>query len=159
MSRVTVLVDGPSGAGKTTFATAVAVRTGLTVVHLDDFYPGWSGLAAASQMVVDDVLDPLCPGFRRWDWEADAPTDWVALDPAASLVIEGVGAVTQASIAAARTLGEVLTVRIDAPADERRARALARDPDYAPWWDMWAEQEAVHFAAHGHLPVDFALEW
>lgn len=115
MTRLTVLVDGPSGSGKTTFATALGERTGLRVVHLDDFYPGWSGLAEASRMVVDDVLHPTRPGYRRWEWVADAPGEWVALDPGCSLIVEGVGAVTAASISAAEELGEVLSVRIDAP--------------------------------------------
>lgn len=159
MTRLTVLVDGPSGAGKTTFATAVGRRTGLRVVHLDDFYPGWSGLAEASRMVVEEVLHPTRPGYRRWDWEADAPGEWVALDPRESLIVEGVGAVTAASISAARELGEVLSVRIDAPVALRRARALQRDTGYGPYWDMWAAQEEAFYAEHGAVPVDFALTW
>ncbi|QGU04244.1 nucleoside/nucleotide kinase family protein [Corynebacterium comes] len=159
MSRLTVLVDGPSGAGKTTFAEAVSRRTGLRVVHLDDFYPGWSGLASASRMVVHDVLDPRDPGYRRWDWVAGVPGDWVSLDPEESVIIEGVGAVTEASIAAAGALGDVLTVRLNAPARVRRARALTRDTGYEPFWDMWAGQEELHFREHGRVPVDFELEW
>ena len=159
MTRLTVLVDGPSGSGKTTFATAVGERTGLRVVHLDDFYPGWSGLAEASRMVVDDVLHPTRPGYRRWDWVADAPGEWVALDPGCSLIVEGVAAVTAASISAAEELGEVLSVRIDAPVDVRRTRALRRDTGYEEFWDMWAAQEAQFYAAHGDVPVDFALTW
>lgn len=159
MSRLTVLVDGPSGAGKTTFAEAVALRAGLRVVHLDDFYPGWAGLAEASRMVVDHVLHPVAPGFRRWDWTVGQPAGWVPLDPAESVIIEGVGAITGASIAAAGALGEVLTVRISAPAPVRRERALKRDAGYGPFWETWARQEELHFAEHGRIPVDFELEW
>jgi hypothetical protein len=38
-----VLVDGMMGAGKSTFADALAARTGLPVLHLDLYYwkPGW----------------------------------------------------------------------------------------------------------------------
>ena len=38
-----VLVDGMMGSGKSTFARALAVRTGLPVIHLDVHYwkPGW----------------------------------------------------------------------------------------------------------------------
>lgn len=143
----TVLVDGPSGSGKTTFARRLARVTGYRLVHLDDFYPGWGGLAAASAMVAETVLDPVRPGFTRWDWAADKPGNWVPLTPGESLIIEGAGAVTGASISAARGLGGVLSMRIDAPVDLRRERALARDPGYEPWWEMWAQQEAQHFAA------------
>lgn len=154
-----MLVDGPSGAGKTSFSELLGELTGMRVVHLDDFYPGWSGLAEAARMVVDDVLDPHAPGYRRWDWETGSPAGWVPLDPADSLIVEGVGAVTAASIIAARTLGEVLTVRVDAPVATRRARALARDPGYRPWWDMWARQEAEHFAGPGKVAADVQLQW
>ena len=38
-----VLVDGMMGSGKSTFARALAARTGLPVIHLDVHYwkPGW----------------------------------------------------------------------------------------------------------------------
>jgi adenylate kinase family enzyme len=38
-----VLVDGMMGSGKSTFARALAARTGLPVIHLDVYYwrPGW----------------------------------------------------------------------------------------------------------------------
>lgn len=38
-----VLVDGMMGSGKSTFARALAARTGLPVIHLDTHYwkPGW----------------------------------------------------------------------------------------------------------------------
>ena len=37
---------------------------------------------------------------------------------------------------------------MEAPADVRKQRALDRDGDtYAPYWDVWAAQEAEHFAA------------
>lgn len=39
-----VLVIGSGGAGKTTFARALAERSGLPLIHLDSFYwgPGWN---------------------------------------------------------------------------------------------------------------------
>lgn len=138
----TLLIDGPSGSGKTTLANQIGAALGMRVVHLDDFYPGWGGLAEGARMVADDVLRMDNPGFRRWDWERDAPGEWVALRPDEDLVVEGVGAVTEASIRAAKLRGEADTVRVVADAELRKARALARDPGYADYWDMWAEQEA-----------------
>ena len=41
-----VCVDGPAGSGKTTLAAGIAARTGAPVLHMDDLYPGWSGLRA-----------------------------------------------------------------------------------------------------------------
>ncbi|WP_283093703.1 hypothetical protein [Corynebacterium uberis] len=146
---LTVLIDGPSGAGKTTWAASL----GYPVVHLDDFYPGWSGLAAAAQMVARDVLDPVNPGFWRWDWDADRRGAWQPLPrrgPGEVLVVEGAGAVTAESVAAARALGRVHTVLVTAPEEVRRTRALARDPYYAPFWAMWARQEERHFSVPVH---------
>lgn len=144
---MTVLIDGPSGAGKTTAALRLGERLGWQVLHLDDFYPGWGGLAKGSAMVAHDVLRLESPGYRRWDWYADGPGEWVPLDPAASLIVEGVGALSRENLQAAQRRGGVLGVVLDAPVDKRKDRALNRDPGYRPWWDMWASQERVHFSA------------
>ncbi|RNE48682.1 hypothetical protein C5L39_08240 [Corynebacterium alimapuense] len=153
----TVLIDGPSGAGKTSYAEALSRHTGFSVVHLEDFYPGWGGLAQAAVMVTEDVLHPSSPGFRRWDWEQNQAADWVALDPRENLIIEGVGAITEASVAAAKRRGQVLTVRINAPVSIRRRRALIRDPNYEPWWNMWAAQEAEFFADNGRISINVSV--
>ena len=146
----TLLIDGPSGSGKTTLANHIGAALGIRVVHLDDFYPGWGGLAEGARMVADDVLDPVAPGFWRWDWEQDRRAEWVPLVPGADLVVEGVGAVTEASISKAKARGDVDTLQVNAADATRKARALQRDPGYAPWWDMWAEQEKLLPA----IPVD-----
>lgn len=139
----TLLIDGPSSAGKTTLAEQIGRALAIEVVHLDDFYPGWSGLAAGARMVADSVLDPARPGYQRWDWELGRPAEWVPLDPAADLIVEGVGAVTAASVARARARGSANTIRVVGEPAVRKARALERDPGYAEWWDMWAAQEAL----------------
>lgn len=154
---IIILIDGQSGSGKTTLARELAEETGFQLIHLEDFYPGWDGLAAASQMVATDVLHPDQPGFWRWDWEQNQRAGWVPIRSHASLIIEGCGAVTGASISAAEALGTVITVRILGPETTRKQRALARDPGYEPWWGMWAEQERVHFSGPGNVPVDHVL--
>ncbi len=157
--RLIVLIDGPSGAGKTTFADKLGELTGWRVVHLDDFYPGWGGLAEGARMVVEDVLDPHNPGFTRWDWEHDRPAEWVPLDPEESLIVEGVGAITKQSVAAAGRVGRVHTIRITAASDVRFRRAITRDPGYRDWWEMWARQEERHFSGDGAVEADDTISW
>jgi uridine kinase len=141
-----VAVDGPSGAGKTAYATGLAAAAGADVLHLEDLYPGWHGLAA-TPAIVADVLASVAAGdtgsAHRWDWARGVPGSVVRVRPSHLLVLDGVGS-------GASVLRPYLSLLIwlEAPADVRKQRALARDGDtYAPYWDVWAEQEAVHFAA------------
>ncbi len=133
-----VLIDGRSGSGKSTLAAELsAVWPDLQLVRLDDVYPGWDGLEAASRQVVDHMLAPHDPGWRRWDWAHDAPADWVPLDPARPRAIEGVGALTRASSALA-----TFTIWVELDDVTRKRRALERDGDtYVPHWDRWAAHE------------------
>ncbi|MGU3411681.1 ATP-binding protein [Microbacterium sp. M1A1_1b] len=140
--RPVVLVDGRSGTGKTTLGTALAGEIGAQLVHLDDVYPGWDGLRAAADAVVTDVLGAPS-GYRRWDWTASAPSDWVRLDPAAPIVVEGCGALSRAS-------APMASVRVWLAADDavRKRRAIDRDGDvFATEWDRWARQEDAFIAA------------
>lgn len=141
------MIDGRSGSGKTTFANELGRQLGWHVVHLDDLYPGWHGLVDGAAMVATDVLRQDNPGFRRWDWERNQPAEWVSLDSQQPMIVEGVGAVTAESVAAARLRGAVLSVRLECPEAVRKKRALSRDPGFEPWWDMWAAQEECLFAS------------
>ncbi|GAB3939586.1 hypothetical protein [Corynebacterium tapiri] len=153
--RTITLIDGRSGAGKTTFANKLGRAKGIEMLHLDSWYPGWGGLAAGSHMVARDVLHPTRPGYTEWDWHNDRPGRWVPLDPQADYIIEGVGAVSRANIAAAHAVADrVLTYRLEADADLRRTRALERDPFFAEFWEQWASQEDEFYATEGNLPVD-----
>lgn len=157
-----ILIDGGSGSGKTTLAKSwaehppewMAPQTGrgsglCCVVHLDDMYPGWTGLAEASRVVARDVLHPTRPGYRRWDWRRNCPADWVELPAAANLIVEGCGALTHTTVQAARRkYGQaVVSIDINMPLEQRKRRALARDPEFADHWDMWAQQEQRHRAS------------
>ena len=98
--RIT-LIDGRSGSGKTTYATALAAHTGAQLLSLDDVYPGWDGLEAAEAHVLQHVLcafaDGQPPRWRSWNWADDRPGTWHDLDPARDLIIEGCGAVSPAA--------------------------------------------------------------
>ncbi|MCU1404640.1 MAG: hypothetical protein JWQ43_943 [Glaciihabitans sp.] len=104
-------------------------------MRLDDVYPGWDGLEAASEAVSRDILLRSC--WQRWDWTVDAAAQWHQLDPLRPIIVEGCGALSRAN----RRLA-TFAVWIEQDAATRKARALARDgDDYRPYWDRWAAQE------------------
>ena len=84
-----VAINGPSGAGKTDFADALAMRLpSAHLLHMDDLYPGWDGRVQAVADLYDQVLAPLARGeraaYRRWDWEHHRHAGWQGL-PATDL--------------------------------------------------------------------------
>jgi hypothetical protein len=149
-SNPVVLIDGRSGAGKTSLAKSLIARWPLAgrvqLVALDSIYPGWDGLDDGVELAREQILIPHARGFvgvwERWDWEIGAPAEAHAVDPSLPLVIEGSGILTPDT----RRLGDV-RVWLESPVRSRRDRALARDGDtYRPHWDRWARQEARHIA-------------
>lgn len=145
-----VAVDGPSGAGKTDFAAALAEALGgAPVVHMDDLYLGWDGLDAAVALLTAEVLEPLAAGrparYRRFDWAAGRRGEALEVPAAPVLVVEGVGCGSRAPAAHVDVL-----VWLDAAPAVRFARGMARDGEtYRPHWLRWAAQEDVLFAAEG----------
>lgn len=147
---VVIAIDGRSGAGKTALAVELAAalreHRSVALVHLEDLYPGWDGLAEGIHRCAEKVITPLRRGetarWRPWDWAAGEDGPERETQPADVVLLEGVGA----GAAALRALTDAL-VWVEAPAAERKRRALARDGDvYAPHWDRWAAQENVWLA-------------
>ncbi|MCH6468950.1 aminodeoxychorismate synthase component I [Sinomonas terrae] len=146
-----IAVDGRSGAGKTSLAVELvaALREHRTValVHLEDLYPGWDGLARGIERCATDILAPLRRGetarWRAWDWLTGDEGEERVTEPAEIVVLEGVGAGAEQL----RGLADAV-VWLESPADERRRRALDRDGEtYAPHWERWAAQEDAWLAA------------
>ena len=140
-----ISIDGPSGSGKTSLANYVAEMSDATVLHLEDLYQGWHGLESAPPAAAA-ILQSVAVGeighAANWDWEASRLGPEVTVAPCPLLIIEGVGAGAEAIAPFVNLL-----VWVDGDVEARRARALSRDGDtYAPWWDIWAEQEQKHFA-------------
>jgi uridine kinase len=157
-STTVVAIDGPSGSGKTDFADRLAAVTGAELLHLEDVYPGWSGLAATPPLV-RRVLNQIAVGevgeVHRWNWVAEQNGPLLRVRPAHLLILDGVGS-------GAAMLRPYLSflIWVDAPPAQRKRRALDRDGDvYTEFWDTWAAQEAEHFAAeqtrtHADLVID-----
>lgn len=143
-----VLIDGCSGAGKSSLSARLAEAWPLAgrvqVVALDSLYPGWDGLDGGVERALGWILRPhgrgLLGTWRRWDWENGTEAESHAVDPALGLIVEGSGLLTPATAA----LGDV-RVWVDAAESARKTRALHRDGDtYRPHWDRWAAQERRH---------------
>lgn len=148
-STVVVGIDGPSGSGKTTLASAVAQRRGCDVVHMDDLFPGWDGLAAAAGLLTEQVLRPLAHGsdgaYRRWDWDASAWAETVAVPRTPLLLIEGC-----ASTVHPATPFLAVAVWVEADPAVRMTRGIERDGElFRPHWQRWAAQEQALFTADG----------
>jgi hypothetical protein len=144
--RRLILVDGPAGAGKTTFATGLAAGLEAPVIHLDDLYLGWSGLETGFSRLVELVLEPWLAGqpaaFEAFDWAAGAPTGPLIEVPAGrTLVVEGC-----ASAPRAAKRFEPLIVWMDGPRPKRHRAVLDRDgADEAPLLRAWEQATEAHF--------------
>lgn len=165
-----IVIDGPSGSGKTTLAEALAdelaARLGPAsrplVLNVEDWTPGWDGLAAA-----DPTTRALISGktsrYRRWDWmQGDwagsvhpGSGGWVPVDPTADWIIEGCGALTPQNAAAAS-----VSVWVHTDPATAKSRGIAREGDqYAPFWDQWHAQECAHWEKHHPWSLaDFVVE-
>lgn len=152
-----VLIDGRSGSGKTVLAEELRSTLGGSVLHLDDLYPGWDGLAAGSEAVAEALASGA---YRRFDWNTLAPAEHVELSPDGALIIEGCGALTRRNLEAAHEWAagrRVHSIWLECPAAVRRARALNRDGEtFRPHWDRWAAQEEAHLAREA--PIALAVE-
>lgn len=132
--------------GKTRLAVRVAGTLDATLVHLDDAYHGWGGLATGRDAVIETVLAPLARGlsgrFRAWDWVGDGAGEIVDVRPVGVVVVEGCGVSTQQSRALAST---VLWVECDEAV--RMSRLFDRDQDaFVDHYDSWEAQVNDHIA-------------
>jgi molybdopterin-guanine dinucleotide biosynthesis protein A len=171
---VVIAIDGPTCAGKSILATAVALRSGASVLEGDDFYRRTLASLTLSQReamsdaaVVDAVIDwerlrnqallPLRAGksatFQPYDWEADdgrlAPPKTI---PAADLIIvEGVYA---ARPEFANLLDGAVYLGVDPQTRARRYAERENDPDWARFW----ERGEAHYFSVVRPPASFDLQ-
>lgn len=143
-----VLIDGGSGAGKSSLAALLVRRWPVLghvqLVALDSLYPGWDGLDGGAERALDGILRPHGRGFlgtwRRWDWDSQTEAESHAVDPALGVIVEGSGILRPSTAGLAD-----VRIWVESAEESRKARALARDGDtYRPHWDRWAAQERRH---------------
>ena len=145
-----VCIDGPSGAGKTVLAARLAAALGgPPVIHMDDLFAGWSGLAEAAPQLYEQVVTPLVAGrparYRRYDWDRGEYAETHDLGRPPLLVVEGVTCGSQLLAPFVSLL-----IWVEAPRVERFRRGIARDGEaYLPHWEQWAEQETAFFGVDG----------
>lgn len=150
-----VCVDGPAGAGKTSFADDLrhSFWAGLgwcpQVLHMDDFYEGWTGLnSELLERIEAQVITPLRedrPGrYRRYDWDRRAFEEWHDVPPQPVLILEGVGS------GGLRLAGSTtLLVWVDATPEIRLARGVRRDGEgMRDEWLRWMAREAEFATAN-----------
>lgn len=146
-----VCVDGPAGSGKTTLAGAVVRHlralpsVEVELLHMDDVYDGWAGLAAGMAAVAASVVEPLRAGragsYRRFDWHRNAYAEEHVVPPTDVLVVEGVGSGGSAYAEAISLL-----VWLCAPPAVRLERGVERDGEHLrEQWLAWREAEEVMF--------------
>lgn len=165
-----VLIDGQAGAGKSTLTNRLADALGgkpsegagtflpdselteddpVQIVHGDDLYEGWGGLATLDDILLGDILEPLAAGesgsFQMWDWVAGRRSHSIRVPQRPFLIVEGVGV----ALPRARELA-VLTMFVTAPWETRLARGLARDSgaydDATALWEGFEQAELSHHA-------------
>jgi molybdopterin-guanine dinucleotide biosynthesis protein A/uridine kinase len=161
---VVIAIDGPSCSGKSILATAVALRSGASVLEGDDFYrdtlPSLSAAqreAMSDAAVVDAVIDwerlrdegqlPLRAGhpatFLPYDWNAnDGRLAPPRIIPAAEVIIlEGV-------YAARPELAELIDLAVYLGADPglRADRYAEREADDPEWQRFWERGERHYFS-------------
>ena len=132
-----VTIDGYSGSGKSTLAAALArLVNGWQVLHLDDWYPGWDGLAAGADIarrIAADLRGGRASSYEAWDWE-NGSTGATTRVPLAPTIIEGCGAIEAEA--------DLAVWIADPGEEERRHRAITRDGQtYSPHWQRWARQD------------------
>jgi uridine kinase len=142
-----VAIDGPAGAGKSTFATKIATSLGdVPVVTTDDFAT-WRDPFGWWPRFFVEVIEPLLAGrpatYRCSRWDNDTVGEQVVIAPAPIVILEGVSA-------ARRDWAQHLAfiIWVETPWELRLDRGLARDGrDAASLWEDWMAAEDAHFAA------------
>jgi uridine kinase len=145
-----VLIDGRAGSGKSTFAEALQqqlFRDGESaprVIHMDNIFEGWEGLALGSDYMVRFILQPLArretASWQDWSWVKNQRSSWREFSGGTPLIVEGCGSLTERSKEHAD-----ITIWLEASEETRRERWIQRER-HLEKFDFWAAQELDFYA-------------
>jgi uridine kinase len=149
---VTLLaIDGPAGAGKTTFAakleTELSESATVKVIHMDDLYNGWEN---ALSNALSEILDRISTAhlanrefvIKIFNWKSMQFDTEKTIVPTDYLIIEGVGAAQQI----VRDSGAT-TYWLDIEPEIGLQRVLERDGAHIEaQMRRWQVEQDKHFA-------------
>jgi uridine kinase len=145
-----ILIDGRAGSGKSTFAEALQqqlFRDGESaprVIHMDNIFEGWEGLALGSDYMVRFILQPLArretASWQDWSWVKNQRSSWREFSGGTPLIVEGCGSLTERSKEHAD-----ICIWLEASEGTRRERWLTRER-HLEKFDFWAAQELDFYA-------------
>jgi uridine kinase len=145
-----VLIDGRAGSGKSTFAEALQqqlFRDGESaprVIHMDNIFEGWDGLALGSDYMVRFILQPLArsetASWQDWSWVKNQRSSWREFSGGTPLIVEGCGSLTERSKEHAE-----ISIWLEASEETRRERWIQRER-HLEKFDFWAAQELDFYA-------------
>jgi uridine kinase len=145
-----VLIDGRAGSGKSTFAESLQqqlFRDGESaprVIHMDNIFEGWDGLALGSDYMVRFILQPLArretASWQDWSWVKNQRSSWREFSGGTPLIVEGCGSLTERSKDHAD-----ISIWLEASEETRRERWIQRER-HLEKFDFWAAQELDFYA-------------
>ena len=145
-----VLIDGRAGSGKSTFAESLQqqlFRDGESaprVIHMDNIFEGWEGLALGSDYMVRFILQPLArqetASWQDWSWVKNQRSSWREFSGGTPLIVEGCGSLTERSKEHAD-----ISIWLEASEETRRQRWIQRER-HLEKFDFWAAQELDFYA-------------
>ena len=145
-----ILIDGRAGSGKSTFAESLQqqlFRDGESaprVIHMDNIFEGWNGLALGSDYMVRFILQPLArretASWQDWSWVKNQRSSWREFSGGTPLIVEGCGSLTERSKEHAD-----ISIWLEASEETRRELWIQRER-HLEKFDFWAAQELDFYA-------------
>lgn len=159
-----ILIDGRAGSGKSTMAAKLQnelFKQGESmprVIHMDDLYEGWQGLALGADYLQRIILNPLLTkkssNWQEYNWQLGQRERWREFSGGTPLIVEGCGSLNQYTSTVAN-----ISIWLEVDEETRRRRWQERDGDiFDQYFDIWAAQE-LDFIAKEKSPTlaDYGL--